>query len=259
MRTAEFLAWAESRWPSELAEAWDNPGLISGNLEKNHQRVMLSVDITLEVVEQAIAQECTLLVAHHPLLMGGIETLREDLYKGKLLTSAIKNDVSLFAAHTNADVVENGVSDSLAKAIGLRNVTALDGQKEGHGRVGEVDKTTLADFIQRLRALLPETTRGISYIGNLDQSIETVALVAGSGMSFVDSVSADVFVTSDVKHHPALDFKQQARIEPRSLVEISHFAAESVWLEVAAEEIRALGLEAIISTVNTDAWDGNLK
>ena len=259
MRTAEFLLWAESRWPAELAETWDNPGLITGDLDQNHHRVLLSVDITFEVLEQAIAEKCSLIVAHHPLLLGGIETIREDLYKGKLLALAIRNDVSLFAAHTNADVVKNGVSEALAKAIGLKNLTALNGMETGHGRVGEIDKTTLSALVEHLGSVLPKTNRGISYIGNQDQSIEKVALVAGSGMGFADSVDADVFITSDVKHHPALDFKQQATIRSQSLVEISHFAAESVWLEVAAEEIRGLGLEAIISSVNTDPWDGNLK
>ncbi len=259
MRTAEFLEWAESRWPRELAETWDNPGLISGNLDQEHKNVLVTVDITHEVVDEAIAKNCSLVVAHHPLLMGGLDTVREDLYKGRLLAHAIRNEIALFSAHTNADVVKNGVSDSLARAIGIQDAIALDGSHVGHGRVGKVKPTTLNDFLGKLKASLPETNRGISFIGDLNQNIESVAVVAGSGMSFVDQVKADVFITSDVKHHPALDFKQQSLIRPQSLIEISHYAAESVWLEVLADELAGIGLEVILSSVNTDPWDGNLK
>jgi putative NIF3 family GTP cyclohydrolase 1 type 2 len=80
-------------------------------------------------------------------------------------------------------------------------------------------------------------------------------VVAGSGMSFVNEVSADVFITSDIKHHPALDFKQQSNSE-KALVEISHYSAESIWLEGVSKQLLASGLEVVISKTNTDPWDG---
>jgi putative NIF3 family GTP cyclohydrolase 1 type 2 len=78
-------------------------------------------------------------------------------------------------------------------------------------------------------------------------------------MSFVGQVQADVFITSDAKHHPALDFKEQAKITSGALIEISHYAAESIWLSGLSEQLSALGLEVVVSTINTDPWDGVFK
>ena len=260
MKTAEFLAWAESVWPASSAEAWDNPGLISGSLEQKHSKALITVDITNEVLEEALESGCTLIISHHPLLLGGIETLRQDAYKGSLLAKAIKNDIALFAAHTNADIVVGGVSDLLAKKIGIENAVALDGNIEGHGRIGKIKPQTLEKFLSNIQTQIPKTARGISYIGDLDSTVETVALVAGSGMGFAHEVKADVFITSDIKHHPALDFKEQTKIDGAgALVEISHYAAESIWLEGLSEQLSTTGLEVVVSKTNTDPWDGVLK
>jgi dinuclear metal center YbgI/SA1388 family protein len=255
MKTSDFLSWAESVWPISASEDWDNPGLISGHLEAEHSKVLVTVDITNDVLQEAIDSHCTLIIAHHPLLLGGIDSLRQDFYKGALLAKAIKNDVSLFAAHTNADVVSGGVSDSLAKALGIQNTAALDGNPEGHGRVGEVSPQKLSKILETIKKALPETAKGISFIGNLEMQVQTVAVVAGSGMSFANEVEADVFITSDIKHHPALDFKEQSNAE-KALVEISHYAAESIWLEGLSQQLIASGLEVVMSKANTDPWDG---
>lgn len=259
MRTAEFLAWAESVWPASSAEVWDNPGFISGSIEQEHTKALVTIDITNDVLDEAIESGCSLVIAHHPLLLGGIETLRQDGYKGYLLAKAIKNEIALFAAHTNADIVVGGVSDSLAKKFGIANAVALDGNPEGHGRIGKIRPQTLKAFLENIQSQLPNTAKGIAYIGDLKSTVETIALVAGSGMSFVNEIKADVFITSDIKHHPALDFKEQARIDgTAALVEISHYAAESIWLEGLSRQLSLTGLEVLVSKTNTDPWDGVL-
>lgn len=260
MKTAEFLAWAESVWSASAAEQWDNPGLISGALDAEHSKALLTVDITAEVLEEAIESGCSLIIAHHPLLLGGIDSLRQDQYKGFILAKAIANDITLFAAHTNADVVTGGVSDLLAKSLGLEKTIALDGSPEGHGRVGQISPQSLGSFLQQIREAIPSSAKGISYIGNLQMTVQTVALVAGSGMSFAEETDADVFITSDIKHHPALDFKQQAQLnKQQALVEVSHYAAESIWLDGVRQQLLAFGLEAQVSQINTDPWDGVIR
>ena len=259
MRTADFLDWAESVWPASSAEAWDNPGLISGSLEQSHSRALATIDITNDVLDEAINADCSLIIAHHPLLLGGIETLRQDTYKGKLLAKAIKNDIALFSAHTNADVAVDGVSDLLANKLGIENVMALDGTDVGHGRIGTIRPQSLLALLENIKAQIPKTAKGIAYIGDPGSTIETVALVAGSGIGFANEIKADVFITSDIKHHPALDLKEQAKIGGISaLVDISHFAAESIWLEGLVRQLSTIGLEALVSKTNTDPWDGVL-
>ena len=219
--------------------------------------MLVSVDITSSVVDEAISEGCSLVVSHHPLLLGGVETLRQDLYKGSILATAIKNDITLFSAHTNADIVSGGVSDAFAKRLGIENPRALDGNLEGHGRVGRISPRTLRQFLQEIKTSIPPTAKPIAFIGDPNMTIESVALVAGSGMSFIDAVDADAFITSDIKHHPAVDFKEQQLITgPKALIDVSHFAAESVWLENLTEQLVDLGLEVHVSKVITDPWDG---
>lgn len=260
MKTSEFLSWAESKWPASSAEEWDNPGLITGHPDDDHSRVLITVDITREVLDEAIAKDCSLIVAHHPLLLGGIESLREDSYKGSLLAKAIRSNVTMFSAHTNADIVSDGVSESLAKAFGLSELSAIGGGAVGHGRVGRIKPQTLGEFLELIRTQIPSTAKGISFIGDKEATIETVALVAGSGMGFAELVNADAFITSDIKHHPAVDFKQQSMLDgSHALIEISHYAAESVWLGSLAAQLSETGLRVITSTINTDPWDGVIR
>jgi dinuclear metal center YbgI/SA1388 family protein len=259
MKIVEFLRWAETIWPLDSAEEWDNPGLISGSTDAEVSKVLLTVDITEQVVQEAIDAGCDFIFAHHPLLLGGLDSLRQDNFKGRILALAITNQIGLFAAHTNADIVTNGVSDALAEKLGLTAAVALDGAEEGHGRMGRVRPQTLESLLATIKQEIPASAKGIAFIGALDMKVETVALVAGSGMGFAPLVSADVFITSDVKHHPALDFKEQAQMDNRALVEISHYAAESIWLERLAEQLSKAGLQSVISKVNTDPWDGVVK
>ena len=114
------------RWPLEGAESWDAPGLVSGSIAQQVSKVLLTVDVTAAVLDHAIETGANLIFAHHPYIMRGVTTLAEETAKGALLARAIRANVSIYAAHTNADIVTDGVSDVIAKALGLQSITALD-------------------------------------------------------------------------------------------------------------------------------------
>jgi len=258
---AEISRTFENLWPSAGAETWDAPGFITSHSDAL-TGVLLSVDVTGPVLAEARAKGCNLLVAHHPFLLKGTQDVNHDSLKGSVLTFAVKNSIAIFSAHTNADIVENGVSDVIAKKLGLLNVAPLvpTGDNIGHGRIGRLSKSvTLQEFAAQVAEAMPFSARGVSVAGSPEQMVETVALCGGAGDSFIDAAlasSADVYVTSDLRHHPALDATLTPRERPMSLIDVSHWAAESLWLESAATAITNAhhGVTVHVSEVVTDPW-----
>ncbi|MEY4320124.1 MAG: hypothetical protein RLZZ471_65 [Actinomycetota bacterium] len=262
---SDVLAVAESLWPIAGADEWDRPGLIAGSPSNEVSKVLLSVDVTSQLIDDAVAGGFDLVISHHPYLLRGITTLAEDTRKGAVLAKAVRANVSLLAAHTNADITKTGVSATLATALGLNDsqplVAATGGI--GHGRIGELaEPMSLVDFARRIAKVIPATAGGVLVAGNAESRVNRVALCAGAGDSFIDAAiaaQADVYVTSDLRHHPVQDAIELAIAQGRdfSLIEISHWAAESLWLDVAAKELEnALpGVKFEVSDLRTDPWD----
>ena len=121
---SQLLARFETLWPLTGAEEWDAPGLVSGEAKQRISRVLLTVDVTSEIVEEAIDGGFDLILAHHPFMLRGITSASEDTSKGSTLAKAIRANLAIYAAHTNADIVEAGVSDVLAMSLGVQNAKA---------------------------------------------------------------------------------------------------------------------------------------
>ena len=260
MTLSNLLASFEKLWPIDTAEEWDRPGLMLGNPSQEVTKVLLAVDVTAEVIEQASNTGCQLLLTHHPLLLRGVHELGELTLKGNLVTKAIKSGLAIFAAHTNADIAQGGVSQSLASALQLRNLTPLDAVS-GHGIVGDIDETKLIDFARKIARITPATAQGIRVAGDSEKVISRVGLVAGAGDSFLplaQQAGIDLFITSDLRHHPAQDFMEQSKLSAGpALIDIAHWAAEWVWLDQAAAQLASMhrDVEFIVSDLRTDPWD----
>lgn len=236
----------ESLWPTKLAEEWDVVGLVSGSLSKDINSVLLTVDVTAEVVEHAKQIGADLIFAHHPLLLKGVTTVAESSAKGSLLSDLIRSDMALYSAHTNADSVETGTSAVLANLLGLQKskpLAALVDSKLGIGQIGSLAKPmTLGDIAALLNDILPPTATGVRVAGSFDKEVTTVALCAGAGDSYLELAlesGADVYITSDLRHHRAQETLELAKAKGVyfALIDISHWAAEFVWLETAKQEL----------------------
>ena len=131
----DLLETLEQLWPISGADEWDAPGLVSGSLDSRISRILLTVDVTDEILDEALDGGFDLIIAHHPLLLRGIKTASEETSKGRILARAIRGNVAIFAAHTNADITARGVSAALASAFGLENSLPLipTGPNIGHG------------------------------------------------------------------------------------------------------------------------------
>ena len=258
---SQLLTTFELLWPISGAEEWDRPGLTTGGANQQISKVLLCVDVTREVLAEAKANSCDLVISHHPLLLKGVNFLSEDQLKGELVAFAVKNSIALYSAHTNADIVVGGVSDVLAQTLGLTSSVPLveTGAGIGHGRIGKLKVTQkLSEFAKFVALQLPETNAPVRVAGDLDLVIDTVAVVGGAGDSFIPAAAASgaqVLVTSDLRHHVTLDAVSDPSA-PLALIDVSHYAAESLWLEptrkVLAEAFPQVSFT--VSQVSTDPW-----
>ncbi|GAA4722870.1 Nif3-like dinuclear metal center hexameric protein [Pedococcus ginsenosidimutans] len=266
---ADVVRALEGLYPPSTAQSWDQVGLVSGDLTQPVERVLFAVDPTLAVIEEARALGADLVVTHHPLLLRGVHSVATSTAKGASVTALVVHDIALYVAHTNADVASPGVNDALAQACGLVDVeplTVVEGQPLG--RVGLLpEPVTLAEFTTALHAALPPSPGGMRVAGDAGATVRRVAVMGGAGDDLFDAVraaGADVYVTADLRHHPVLEAREEARGGTPYLVDAGHWATESLWLEGAAQRLEdALAgtgeahhkVETHISTLRTDPWD----
>lgn len=229
----------EGLWPADTAESWDRVGLVSGRNDAPLRRVLLAVDAVRSTIDEAIGWGADALLTHHPLLLRGVHSIAEDTAKGALVASLIRAECALIAAHTNADAPEGGVSAVLAERLGVHGaspiVTGAD-PHSGIGRVGSLSAPiTLRDFAERVAAVLPLTVGGVRVAGHAERLVERIALCGGAGDSLLDHPEvrgADVYLTSDLRHHPAQESIELSQaVGGPALIDVSHWAAESLWLQ----------------------------
>lgn len=266
----QVLLAVEELWPESLAEEWDEVGLVVGRPNVPVTKVLFAVDPTLAVIDEAIEWGAGLLITHHPLLLKGVNSVAATSAKGLAVHRLIEAGTGLLTVHTNGDSAVGGVSDVLADAFGLENVEPLTPAanglpEEGIGRVGDLPELiTLGDFAARVFEMLPAVAGGVRVAGDKDGLVRRVAVCGGAGDSLFDAVRAshaDVYVTADMRHHPASEAREGASNGRPYLIDVSHFASEWLWLPAAAEALgnvladQGYDVEIRVSSTNSDPWD----
>lgn len=267
---ADVLVAVEELWPESLAEDWDRVGLVVGRPDAEVDRIMFAVDPTLEVIDEALEWGAQLLITHHPLLMKGVNSVAATTGKGRAVHRLIEGGCALLTVHTNGDSAVGGVSDVLADAIELGDVQPLVRAplglvEEGIGRVGLLaGPEKLGDLAARVFLKLPAVAGGVRVSGDKDALVRKIAVCGGAGDSLFDAVrasDADVFVTADLRHHPAAEAREVRADGKPYLIDLSHFASEWLWLPAAAEALgnvladQGFAAELVVSQTNTDPWD----
>lgn len=255
----------EGLWPPGGAEEWDAVGLVVGSRSQQISHIRLVVDVVRATVDEAIADGADLIVAHHPLLLRGVTSVAEDHYKGALVADLIRAGVGLYSAHTNADAVDLGTSEVLARALGIGEmspITAGLDENSGIGRVGVLAQPMrLYDLATTLGRLVPQTAGGIRVSGDPEQMVSRVALCTGAGDSLLGHPvvqAADVYITGDLRHHPASEVQQQRlHSDGPALIDVAHFASEWFFLDQVKTELeqRLPGVSVSVSDIVTDPWD----
>ena len=231
MKCKEVMETLEKIAPSYLAEKWDNVGLLAGREDKEIKKILLALDPSTQVVEEAIRENVDLLITHHPLIFSGIKSVTRENFIGKRIYDLIRNDICYYAMHTNFDVM--GMADAVADQLELDKCRVLEVTYqdeiavEGIGRIGELSRTmSLEEFAAYLKEKcnLP----GIRIYGDPSLLIDTVALVPGSGKDFIGEAirqKVDVYVTGDLGHHHGLDAMERQL----ALIDAGHYGLEKVF------------------------------
>ena len=235
--------------PPELAEGYDNVGLLAGHPDWPVERILVALDLTEGAVEEAKAIGAQLIVTHHPILFRGRKNLREDDAEGAAVCSMIRAGIGLIAAHTNFDNAPCGVNDALAEALGLCDVQPL-GQGMRLGTLcGGYTSGTIGPMIEGKLG-----GRARVYAQAPDSPIERVAVCGGAGGDFFEMAAqagAQAFVTGEVKHHEAL----AAVAGGLCLIEAGHYETEHIAIKLLADGLqKRINAVQYNVTVNVSAY-----
>ena len=210
MQIKDIYNYLNELSPFELQEKWDNSGLIVGNMEDEFENIYISLDLDLDMIEKI--EPKSLIITHHPLIFSPIKTVNDNRYSTKLLKFLIKKDISLISMHTNIDKTH------LNEFVG-NEILGLNFEKtDDFILTTKVDMSfeELQEYIKQKLGI--ETLK----VTNSKKKIKTVSLCTGSGMSLLPYITADCFLTGDIKYHEAMEAKALGI----SLIDIGHFESE---------------------------------
>jgi dinuclear metal center YbgI/SA1388 family protein len=243
--------------PSSLAEEWDNVGLLVGDRDWPAERIMTCLTITPETVAEARAGKANLIVTHHPLPFHALKTISTDTTAGRLLLDLITSRIAVYSPHTAFDSARAGINQYLAIGLGLHEIRPLVATVEsdpdvGTGRCGTMgEEVTLKDVVERVKNFLG--IQRVQVVGRDDQAVTQMAIVCGSGGSFLETAIAqgcDCLITGETSYHTCLE----AAARGVAMVLPGHFASEKFALHSLADYLADLlkGVEVWASRDEAD-------
>lgn len=239
----EIYGYLKELAPLELAEDWDNPGLLV-DCGRPVGRVLTCLDITGPVVREAQEKGCDLVVSHHPVIFRPLKALQE----GQVPCLLLKAGISAICMHTNLDAAPGGVNDTLAQWMGLREVEPF---AEGMGRIGWIEEMSAHQLAQETARILHARVQW----ADGGKPIRRLALITGSGGSMLEDAiraGADALLTGEASHHAALD----ALAAGVTLVAAGHYATEFPVAQTLATRLvdRFRDLEVLVSEMDRDPY-----
>lgn len=230
MTLSELQAVIEQMAPSELCASFDNSGLQVGDLSQKITRILLCVDCTEAVADEAIAGGFDCVLSHHPWIFPSVSRLCEQDAHQRVLRKLIRHDIALFAAHTNLDAAPDGVCETLARAMGIREMQPVQADDGGDfGRIGAIAPCTLRELAQTAGRVLDATC--VRVAGDLDTRITRLCVASGSGSSCMEDAlqkGAQCIVTGDVRYHTALSYAARGLC----IIDAGHYDTEKIVLPV---------------------------
>lgn len=239
VKVSDIASAIEKFAPKSLQESYDNAGLQVGNPDAAVNAVLLSLDVTEDVLKEAMERECNMIVSHHPLIFKGLKNLTGSSQTQRIVIEALRKDIAVYSAHTNLDSVWDGVSHEIARRLSLKDITVLEPNPEypeaGLGVVGDIKPLPKIEFLRKLK-----DTFKVSALKYSAQSpgvvVRRVAVCGGSGASLINSAiraKADILVTGDIKYHDFTSYGSEI-----ILADIGHYESELCSREILARVIR---------------------
>lgn len=227
IKVKEIAETIEKFAPLSLQEGYDNAGLQVGDPDMPVSACLLCLDVTEDVMAEAKARQCNLIVSHHPLLFKGLKHVTGADQTQRIVIDAIRNNIAIYSAHTNLDSVWNGVSHEIAEMIGISNTEVLDPQagnpRAGLGVIGDITPTPTLEFLRNLKETF--NVKALRYAAQVPKLVvRRVAVCGGSGASFIGLAlrkGADAFVSGDFKYHDFTTYAPEI-----ILADIGHYESE---------------------------------
>ncbi len=233
----DIISAIEQFAPLRLQESYDNSGLQVGEEDAECTGVLLCVDVTPTVIDEAVSRRCNLVVSHHPLLFKGLKRITGTTPVEVSVMKAIAAGISVYSCHTSVDNATNGVSWVMARKLGLANVRVLAPQTgnlsadTGSGAIGEYPESlTVSELIARVKAEFSSPVVRCTEPPAMNMPVTKVAMCGGAGGFLIgDAIAegAQVFITSDTRYHDFVDYAERIFI-----VDIGHFESEQCTKEI---------------------------
>ena len=262
IKVSDVLNYITDVAPICWQESYDNSGLLVGNPDALVDKVLITLDVTEKVVDEAIENSIRLIISHHPLIFKGLKNILFDDTTGRIITKAIKNDISIAAMHTNVDNSFYGVNHVLAEKLGLKDLRILhpvetlelEGPESqvGSGMIGMFEEEmTENDFLKLVKDKLSVAV--IRHTELLNRPIRKVAVCGGSGSFLINDAKrcmADAYITADIKYHDFFNADNEILI-----VDAGHFETEQFTKQLFADIILKKNpkFAVRISKVNTNS------
>ncbi|MBR4237145.1 Nif3-like dinuclear metal center hexameric protein [bacterium] len=232
-------------YPESLKSSYDNVGLMVGSMTKDVKRVLLALDLTREVMDEAINNNIDLIITHHPVLFHPLSMIDTDKDPGSIIRDLIKYDIANYAMHTNFDVVK--MNDYLSSLIGIENKEILS-ESESLGVYGDIKPTKVEDYILKVKKAFGIAS--CEYYGKENITISKVGIIGGSGSSRIDAAKEkglDLFITGDVSYSRGIEAKRLGV----NVLDVGHFV-EHLFTDVLNEDLKNLDstLEVLTSSVD---------
>jgi dinuclear metal center YbgI/SA1388 family protein len=253
---SEVCEYLDQLAPAELAEDWDNVGLLVGRQSANVDRMLTCLTLTPDVAAEALEQGFQLVAAHHPILFRGTKTISDQTREGRMLLDLIEAGVAVYSAHTRFDSALQGINQRLAEGFGLTDIGVIRPSDSipdsGSGRAGQLpESTSLKEFLGVVCAACKAPY--VEYSGDGDARVGQVGVACGSAAEFLDdavTLGCDTFVTGEARFHSVLE----ARSRGINLILMGHYSSERGAMEWLAEELGQAfpGLDLKASGVECD-------
>lgn len=232
MKVKDIIALLEAEVPLRWQESYDNAGLAVGNPEAEVEGVLIALDATEEVVDEAIREGAQMVITHHPIIFRPIKRLAEENRQQRTIAKAIRHGIALYAAHTNLDSApEAGISHHLARLFGVQVESLLEqGSEEGVG-IGVVGVLPQAVETDNFLTLIKERlgVEALRHSTVRTPQVQRVAICSGSGGGLIEEAEragADIYIAADFKYHDFVDADRMV------LVDVGHFESEICAIEI---------------------------
>lgn len=238
--------------PLELQCSFDNSGFQIGRGDKAATKVLLSLDLTSQVLEEAARVGAELIITHHPLIFSPLKAVTDGNTDSGLLLSLAERKIALISMHTNLDIADGGVNDVLISALGASSEAALD--EENCGRIGHLSESiNMQEFLLHCKKVL--NTRGLRYY-NAGRPVHKIAVMGGSGGDCIEravELGCDTYVTADIKYHQFLLAKELGL----NLIDADHFCTENPVIPVLCTKLQSAFPEVcfIVSEIHGQVVD----